>query len=57
VEEVADPRTSLGRLRQIRSEINQHGIGNALVTNENGDEEPLMAMVVRIGKARAEGGE
>jgi hypothetical protein len=56
VEEIADPRTSLARLRQIRAEINQHGIANAIITNENGDEEPLLAMVVRIGKARAEGG-
>lgn len=57
VEEITDPRTSLARLRQIRSEINQHGIGNALVTNENGDEERLLTLVARIGKARAEGGE
>lgn len=57
VEEIANPKTSLGRLRQIRAEINQHGIAAAIITNETGDEESLLAMVVRIGKARAEGGE
>jgi creatinine amidohydrolase/Fe(II)-dependent formamide hydrolase-like protein len=57
VEEIADPRTSLARLRQIRAEINQHGIGNALITNEHGEEERLLTMCARIGKARAESGD
>lgn len=55
-DEIADPRTSLGRLRQIRSELRQHGIGAAVVVNEVGDEEPLLAMCERIGKERSSGG-
>jgi hypothetical protein len=56
-DEITDPRTSLGRLRQIRTELRQHNLGGVAVTNEVGDEEPLLAMCERIGKERAGGGD
>lgn len=52
-DEIANPQTSAGRLRQIRKEINDFGIVNTLVVNENGDDEPLLKMLVRIGQERA----
>lgn len=55
VDEVADPRTSAGRLRQIHYELSQTGQLGALVTNEVGDEERIGDMVVRIGRERAGG--
>jgi hypothetical protein len=55
-DEIADPRTSLGRLRQIRSELRQHNIGGVVVVNETGDEEPLLAMCERIGRERTAAG-
>ena len=51
-DEIADPRTSLGRLRQIRTELVQHRMGQARVTNEVGDEESLIDMVDRVGLQR-----
>lgn len=50
---------SAARLREIRTEIKSYGIADALVTNETGDDEPLLTMVDRIGmgRAAAEGGE
>ncbi|GIF08707.1 ERF family protein [Actinoplanes siamensis] len=56
-DEIADPRTSLGRLRQIRSELRQHNIGGAVVINEVGDDEPVLAMCERVGKQRSEAGQ
>lgn len=56
-DEVADPRTSLNRLRQIRSELRQHGLATTVVVNESGDDEALLAMCERIGRQRAEAGE
>jgi len=53
-DEIADPRTSLGRLRQIRAELRQHNAGGFVVVNEVGDDEPLMAMCERIGRQRSE---
>jgi hypothetical protein len=55
-DEITNPRTSLGRLRQIRGEIAQHNLGTRLVMNETGDEEALGALVNRIGKERAQPG-
>jgi hypothetical protein len=57
-DEIADPQTSAARLRQIRAEIGRHNLGGAVVTNEVGDDEPLIKMLVRIGQERAsaEGG-
>lgn len=52
-DEIADPRTSLGRLRQIRAELRQHNGGSAVVVNEVGDDEQLLAMCERIGRQRS----
>lgn len=52
-DEVVNPRTSAGRLRQIRKEIQEHRVGGALVVNEVGDEEQLLKLVDRIGSERA----
>ncbi|WP_369778872.1 ERF family protein [Streptomyces sp. R33] len=56
LDEICDPRTSAGRLRQIHHELNTTRQLGALVTNEVGDEERIGEMVVRIGKERAAGG-
>lgn len=56
-DEIADPRTSLGRLRQIRTELRQHQMGGAVVMNEVGDDEALLAMCERIGRQRTEAGQ
>jgi hypothetical protein len=56
VDEIANPGTSPGRLRQIHFELKQTRQLGALVTNEVGDEEQVGEMVVRIGKERAAGG-
>jgi hypothetical protein len=53
LDEITNPRTSVGRLRQIHHELQQTRQVAALVTNETGDEEQIGAMVVRIGKERA----
>ncbi|OPC83052.1 hypothetical protein B4N89_20800 [Embleya scabrispora] len=52
VEEICEPRTSPGRLRQIHYELKQARLLDARVTNEVGDEEAIGPMVVRIGKER-----
>jgi hypothetical protein len=51
-DEITNPRTSLGRLKQIRGEIIQHRLGDRLVTNETGDEETLGGLLRRIGTER-----
>lgn len=56
LDEVVNPMTSVGRLRQIHQELQSTRQAAALVTNEVGEEEPIGAMVVRIGKERAGGG-
>lgn len=57
-DEICNPRTSLGRLRQIRAELRQHNLGAVVVVNEVGDDEPVLAMCERIGRQRRdEGGE
>ncbi|MYU22907.1 ERF family protein [Streptomyces sp. SID8352] len=56
LDEICNPRTSAGRLRQIHHELGTTRQLGALVTNEVGDEEQIGAMVVRIGKERAAGG-
>ncbi len=57
VDEICNPRTSPGRLRQIHFELKQAGQLGQMVTNEVGDDEAIGQMVVRIGKERAAGGE
>ncbi|MEU6342162.1 ERF family protein [Streptomyces sp. NPDC046977] len=56
LDEITDPQTSAGRLRQIHHELKQSQQLGALVTNEVGNEEAVGDMVVRIGKERAAGG-
>ncbi len=56
LDEICNPHTSAGRLRQIHHELSTTRQLGALVTNEVGDEEPIGQMVVRIGKERAAGG-
>jgi hypothetical protein len=56
LDEICNPSTSAGRLRQIHYELRQSRQLGALVTNEVGDEEAVGDMVVRIGKERAAGG-
>lgn len=55
-DEIADPRTSLGRLRQISGELRQHQLGGVVVTNEVGDEEQLGELYVRIVRERRAAG-
>ncbi|MGA5424567.1 ERF family protein [Streptomyces lavendulocolor] len=57
LDEICNPTTSTGRLRQIHFELKQSQQLGALVTNEVGDEEAIGEMVVRIGKERAGGGQ
>ncbi|MFD8805624.1 ERF family protein [Streptomyces sp. NPDC059597] len=56
LDEICDPHTSAGRLRQIHYELRSTRQLGTLVTNEVGDEEAIGDMVVRIGKERAAGG-
>lgn len=56
LDEVADPRTSAGRLRQIHYELKQARQLDSIVTNEVGEEEQIGDMVVRLGKERAGAG-
>jgi hypothetical protein len=53
-DEILDARTSLGRLRQIRVELQQHRLAPVIQTNEVGDEESLLDMVDRVGRQRRE---
>ncbi|MEV0993460.1 ERF family protein [Nonomuraea sp. NPDC050202] len=52
VEEIHDPRTSIPRLKQIKYEITQSRQGGVLVTNEVGEDEPILNMINRIGRER-----
>lgn len=58
-DEITDPRTSLGRLRQIYGEIGQHRIAGVIVVNEVGDDEALGKLYQRVVAERraAAGGE
>ncbi|MEU6597919.1 ERF family protein [Streptomyces flaveolus] len=56
LDEICNPHTSAGRLRQIHFELKQSNLLGALITNEVGVEERIGDMVVRIGKERAAGG-
>ncbi|MCB5168048.1 ERF family protein [Streptomyces bambusae] len=55
LDEICNPHTSAGRLRQIHHELSSTRQLGALVTNEVGEEERIGDMVVRIGKERAGG--
>lgn len=54
-DEIVDPRTSVPRLRTIRTELRQQGHLAAVMSNEHGDEEELGRMIDRIGAERAGG--
>lgn len=56
LDEIANPLTSVARLRQIHQELQSTRQAGALVTNEVGEQEAIGTMVVRIGKERAAGG-
>lgn len=57
-DEITNPRTSLGRLRQIYGELGQHRLTGAMVVNEVGDDEALGMLCQRIGaERRAAGGD
>lgn len=51
-DEIVHPDTSLGRLRQIRTELAQHQMAGRLVIDNHGDEVALGALVDRIGLER-----
>lgn len=53
-DEAVDPDTSRNRLLQIHHEVKQHRLVNALVINEDGQEEHLGALIVRVGRERFE---
>lgn len=53
--EITDPRTSAARLLQIHRELKAARQLDALVANENGDDEAIGPMVVRIGTERKAG--
>lgn len=57
VDEIANPRTSVARLLQIKHELTSTKQFGVSVTNEVGDDEPIGAMVNRIGKERSGGGQ
>lgn len=54
-DEILDPSTSVARLRAIRVELHRHGLAEREVVNEVGDDEPLGALLVRIGTERSGG--
>lgn len=57
-DEITDPHTSLGRLRQIYGELAQHRIAGSVVINEVGDDEVLGKLYQRVvAERRAAGGE
>ncbi len=56
-DEIVDPRTSSARLRQLYGEIKQHRIAAAMVVNENGDDEALGALYLRVVEERRAAGD
>lgn len=55
-DEVLEENPNRARMRQIVYELRQQRRGGELVTNEVGDEEPIGALVERIGRERFMGG-
>lgn len=53
VDEICDPRTSAARLRQIFGEVGRHGLMDAKVTDETGEEVSLRNLIKRKGEERA----
>ncbi|MGH3940575.1 MAG: ERF family protein [Pseudonocardiaceae bacterium] len=54
LDEIIDPSTSFGRIRQIHHELKTTRQLGALVTNETAEQEPIGDLVVRIGRERKE---
>lgn len=52
-DEIVDQRTSLGRLKQIRAELGQHGLRAVLVIDETGEDVALGDLIERIGRERS----
>ena len=57
VAEITDPRTSRARLLQIHAELKAARQLDAMVVNENGDDEKIGPMVIRIGTELFGGGD
>lgn len=55
-DEAVHPATSLARLRTMHGEVRRHGMADVLVVNDTGDDEPLGALIQRIGEERKSGG-
>lgn len=51
-DEIVHPDTSLGRLRQIYSELKQHDMAGRLVMDDHGDEVTLGQLLDRVGVER-----
>ncbi|GAA2112598.1 hypothetical protein GCM10009759_55500 [Kitasatospora saccharophila] len=56
LDEIMRPDTARARLAQINYEIKQAGLYSAIVTNEDGAEEQLGALLFRVGNERIAGG-
>ncbi|MER5213662.1 ERF family protein [Streptomyces sp. NPDC002838] len=56
-DEILNPKTTPGRLEQISYELGNARMLHVLVPNENGDEETLDALGMRIYQERTKGGE
>lgn len=54
-DEITDPNTSVGRLRQISGELRQHNLAGVVVVNEVGDDERLWDLYSRVVKQRQAG--
>lgn len=52
LEEIFNPDTSGGRMQQISYELRRNRLDKALVRNEVGEDEPIGALVTRIGNER-----
>ena len=51
-DKATDPATGVEELRDLYVQVEKAGLSGAEVTNENGDEEPLGALIKRIGTER-----
>lgn len=56
-DEILDPATSLGRLRQISGELRQHNLAGVMVVNDVGDDERLWDFYSRVVKQRKSDGD
>lgn len=54
--EAIDPDTTVDRLLDMFRAVQANGIADELVINENGDKEPLLSLIERIGRSRRQQG-